>query len=151
MLTAISAPLVGVTGDNSLAQALSFGKIPFYEAFGHKKQFAWALLKLIEENLGENSALENYIKSRTFDKPSKGDLLQPEIAEQAKLLGEIIREKFSANPMIKGIVNEQLFLNSYPESGKTINNIRQQYLDSDITIEELEQQIKQELHHKGLF
>ncbi|HEV8052453.1 MAG TPA: hypothetical protein VGP47_08160 [Parachlamydiaceae bacterium] len=168
ILTRISAPLVGCTGDNSIALALSYGKIPCYEMFTHKQKFTKNLVKLIKENFGEESALFQYVFSSAFanryptfkgsleklnekKRDRQSPLMNSELAEQAKELGSIIRNHFSIKPALKGRVNERLLYLSDPDYAKKIDSLRQKYCDLTITLAEFEEQVSLELQKRNLF
>lgn len=150
ILTQISAPLVGCTGDCSLAQALSYGKIPFYDLRYHKQILMKNLLTIVEEKFGADSVIHGYIYAAAYKQETEAFLAKPELPEQAKELGQTIREHYSVNSLLGGMVNELLWYRSDPAYAQQIDRLRQEYRDSKITLEELEAQLTQELQQRQL-
>jgi hypothetical protein len=149
MLTQLS-PLVGCTGDCSLAQVLSYGKIPFYDVRGHKKPLRDSLLTIVEETFGADSAIHGYIYAAAHEQETEAFLAKRELPKQARELGRTIREHYSVNSLLGGMVNELLWRRSDPAYAQQIDHLRQEYRDSKITMEELEAQLTQELHQRQL-
>lgn len=146
----LSAPLVGCTGDNSLAQALSYGKIPFYEVAGHKSQLRHNLLSIVEEKLGDQSALYHYLKGNIEFKNRAPLLSNPELSAQAEQLGEWIRDHFSANSTIQGMINQRILIGKDPTFEEKIQQLQAGYLAGSLTIEQLEEHLIAELKIRGL-
>lgn len=150
VMTSISAPLVGCTGDNSLAQVLSFGKIPSYERKTALK--AGALLRRIEDSFGKDSDLYQYcvesMKEHSQRTSEKAEL--PNLIEDAKNFGKLIREESSFQPILKGAVNEKLMRQKDKDFAKKEDRLQQAYLNNRITIEELNGAFKALLLEKGL-
>lgn len=149
MMISLSAPLVGCTGDNTLAETLSLGKIPSYEPrFKNKYE---ALLTAIGMHIGYESALYKYCEYRL--KKSKfppQEIIDPKIIEQAKELGEKIREKSSFEHLLKGVVTEKLLRQKDPDFAKKEDIIRQNYIENKITTEQLKTQVMELLAEKGM-
>ncbi|HEV8051021.1 MAG TPA: hypothetical protein VGP47_00890 [Parachlamydiaceae bacterium] len=150
MMISLSAPLVGCTGDNSLAQTLSMGKIPCYEPRFESK--VNGLLTRIGYTIGYDSALYDYCEYRRGKhRVSREGVVHPELTEQAKKFGQIIRENFSFQPLLKGVVNEKLLRRKDKDFSEREDGIRQKYLDKKISIEEMESQIIELLSEKGMY
>jgi hypothetical protein len=149
VLSFLSLPLVGCTGDNSLSIALSYGKIPYYE-IRHKKELMRNLLVLAQKKFGDRSTFYNYLHLCASEQPT-GDLASnPELIEQAKEFGKMIREQYSFNSMLQGMVNERLLHQADPLYAKTVERLRGDYLHTDMTIEQVEKALIQELSQHGL-
>ncbi len=115
ILMSLSAPLVGCRGDDSLALALSFGKIPCYENRFESKTLG--LLHRIEAQFTQNSSLYQYCK--------EGNAALPGLAEQAKQLGLFVRKNMDFNPILRGIVNERLLREKDPDFAARIDILRE--------------------------
>jgi hypothetical protein len=151
IMTSISAPLVGCTGDNSLAQALSSGKIPCYESRFSTKVLG--LLLRIEENFGTESDLYKYCDEVMNGLPeyrSSSDAGLPELMSQAKQLGKFMREEAAFQPVLRGVVNEKLLRQKDPDFATREDLLRQAYLENKISMEELNDQFTVLLSEKGL-
>lgn len=151
IMTNISAPIVACTGDNSLAQAISYGKIPSYERRFREKWIG--LVKKIEEVQGKDSVLYRYCTMAGVNNNGKRDfsIVEAEgLAEEAKQFGEYIRNEANLKPLFKGVVNEKLIRQKDPDFAKKQDELRQKYLDNAITREELETQFTALLKEKGL-
>ncbi|MBS4168903.1 hypothetical protein [Parachlamydia sp. AcF125] len=147
ILVQLSAPLVGCTGDNSLAAALSYGKIPFYEKSPHKVSLAANLLKLVEEKLGLDSELHQYLSAKLYTSNAFAQLFpfSPKIVQEAKTLGAYIRENYSFNAVIQGLANYQLYRLQHPHFAASIDRIQIQFIQGEITLTEAKKQIEVEL------
>lgn len=150
ILMKLSSPLVGCTGDNSLAQALSYGKIPFYEVAGHKLQLWRNLLSIVAEKLGTESALYNYIQGSMPFKERAAKVSAPELAAEAEQLGEWICDHFSANSVIQGLVNERIMMAKDLVFAEKVQKLQDEYLAGNISIQQLEQELISELNRLGL-
>ncbi len=137
VMMAISAPLVGCTGDNSLAQAISFGKIPCYERRFDAKHAGFSNRVFVA--LGPDSNLYMYI---TREEKSHTEAGLPDLIDEAKKFGEIIREKHSFNPILKGVVNETLLRQKDEDFKAREDQIRKDYLNCSISLREMEVRIK---------
>lgn len=147
----LSAGLVGVTGDNSIAQALSFGKIPFYECPIHKRNFAEKLASLIEEHCKQDGTpLANYIRAVMQKEETELLISDSSLKEVAKKVGKIIQQEFSVNAMFPAIANHQLFVVSNPEYALLEASLRQDYLESKITLKEFEKRLVATLTELGM-
>ena len=151
IMTSISAPLVGCTGDNSLAQALSSGKIPCYESRFSTKVLG--LLLRIEENFGEESDLYKYCDEVMNGSPeyrSSSDAGLTELLSQAKQLGQFMREEAAFQPVLRSVVNEKLLRKKDQDFANREDQLRQAYLDNKISMEELKDRFTVLLREKGL-
>jgi hypothetical protein len=151
ILTQLSAPLIGCTGDNSLATALSYGKIPFYETNPHKARLAANLLRLVEEKLGEDSELYEYLSTKfnAFNAFAQFPEFSSKIIEEAKELGCYIRENRSFNSTIQGIANYHLYRLQYPHFAARIDEIRNQFVREEMTLDEAQEQVKKLVEDKA--
>lgn len=61
-IMALSGPLVGVTGDQSLGECLQYGKIPVYETTVHKKDFIHHFEQRIYELSEQNPAIKRCLE-----------------------------------------------------------------------------------------
>lgn len=150
ILMSISAPIVGCRGDNSLALALSFGKIPCYENRFPEK--AAALLCRIESRFTQESALYKYCAGAML-KPSlrtTENAILPELAEQAKQLGQFMKENANFKPILKGIVNERLLRQKDPDFAEREDQLKALYLQNKISKMDLTDQFHALLAEKGL-
>jgi len=148
LVTLLSAPLVGCTGDHSLIQALSYGKIPAYEMVLHKRGLALNLHNLSVKKFGEEAALSKFINSSLV---KKLEVLDPiELVAQAKELGESIRENSSFNKHLKGMVNTRLYEASDPEFAAFKAQLEKNYLNGTMSLEDLKKQLRDELVRKDL-
>jgi hypothetical protein len=150
ILMKLSSPLVGCTGDNSLAQALSYGKIPFYEVVGHKVPLRHNLLSIVEEKFGLRSALYSYLVSGGDLKDRSAKVSAPELPAEAEQLGEWIRDHFSANSAIQGLVNQRLLMGKDPAFAEKVNKLQEEYLAGNLSIEQLEEHLVFDLKNLGL-
>jgi len=112
LLMKLSAPIVGCTGDGSLSDVISLGKIPFYEVNKHKLQL-FHEIKLISQKVCPNSPLTEYfnIPSYLFSKPI--DLNHvfdwSKLIEQARSMSEFVKKERQFKPFLTGAVNEALY------------------------------------------
>lgn len=150
ILMKLSSPLVGCTGDNSLAQALSYGKIPFYEVVGHKVPLRHNLLSIIEEKFGLHSSLYTYLVSGANIKERAAKVSAPTLPSEAEQLGDWIRNHFSANSAIQGLVNQRLLPGKDPALAQKVTTLKEDYLSGNISIEKLKEQLALDLKNLGL-
>lgn len=157
ILSQISGKLMGVSSDHSLGQALSYGKIPsFVRPEGHKLHLLKCFFELIEENFGRESPLFQYVhavgkgeKSKFY--PQKGSLLaNPELSRQAEMLGEIIQKDFSVKSYFYGMANEFFLKQCDPEYAAKAAEHRRKYIEGEVLIEQVEEEITAELTNRGL-
>lgn len=148
LITLLSAPLVGCTGDHSLVQALSYGKIPAYEIVGHKRALAQNLYNLSVKKFGEEAALSKYITACLTKKLEDFD--PKDLISQAKELSESIRENFSFNKHLKGMLNARLCEAKDSEFAAFEAQLKKNYLNGTITLEDLKKQMREELVRKGI-
>jgi hypothetical protein len=146
-MISLSAPIVGCTGDNSLAQTLSAGKVPSYEWRTQAK--AAGLLSRIELHFGTESALYKYCNDAAF-RLSTGSAALDGLAEQAEEFGEIIRKECSFKPILKGVVNERLLRQKDKDFAAKEDEIRQAYFDATISLEQFKTQLTNLLSTKGM-
>ena len=110
---------MGCTGDNSLTIALSFGKIPHYQAVAHKEDLMHNLIQLAQEKFGKESALYQLFSIPSGEDNTDIKISQaPELAKQAKEFGDFIRDNYSFNDYFTGLVNGILFRKENPEYPK---------------------------------
>lgn len=147
ILTQISGPLVGCTGDNSLSQALSYGKVPFYEVFSHKDDLLKELIQIIEHKFGNESKLFQFVKKGRLPQ-SHAEVLQ--LVRQAEVLGQLIREEHSANLLIQGVVNERIFRHLQIDNAIWEDELIEGYLHGDIPLEVVEIHLVTFLMQQGL-
>lgn len=134
--------LTGCTGDNSIAQVLSFGNVPLYDVVKHKQGFYDALLNIVEKHFGYDTPLYKYLSSDYKMSEVRYDCLEdPLLQEQAIKLGSIIREHHSITPAIKGIANEILYRNASPEFSLTLDTLQSTFASGDITEHEFKNQL----------
>jgi hypothetical protein len=150
VLTQISSPVVGCTGDNSIAQVLSYGKIPFYETSSHKENFYTELLNVVDFKFGKDSVIYQYIHHVPRKKMDISESEYNQLIIQAKELGGFIRQNHSFNEILKGIVNEGLLRASDIEYQNSIKKLREDFLESKISIEEFEKNLRNELEQRKL-
>lgn len=143
LLMQLSAPLIGCTGDHALIRALSYGKIPSYEAGTHKRTLIQSVYLLAKERLGQNSPYVEFI-NKDFMKDSVRDILQrqEELMEDAKTLGAFIRDHFSLSPLLQGIVNERLYRQL---EEKFDAETKAHFLVGNLSIKQAEEALKEKL------
>ena len=143
VLMMLSSPLVGCTGDHSLAQALSFGKIPFYD--GRKRPLTKALVDTIESLYGK-TALWDLVNpaGRDIDIIRNRAALQKAM-EQAKDFSTVVHAQFSFNSKIKGIVNESLHLAFYPKLQSAQSALYIQWVRNSLSLEDAKMKLQKNL------
>lgn len=142
-VTYLSAPLMGCTGDHSLALALSYGKIPQYEFHGHKMHYMRYLAKICEDKFGKDAPLTKFLDYQPIEDPAK-------VIEQAKQIGEIIRKEHSFNRYLKGVVNERLIRSKDSDFAQFEDQLQRNYLSGNLSLKEAETQMHNELKRRGL-
>lgn len=151
ILTQISAPIVGCTGDGSIARVLSSGKIPYYEFKQHKEKFFNHLLSILAAEGDKSTHLLNYVEQAATGTGFTDELAQVSgLAEQAKVIGKVIRDHYSFNPIIKGIVNDYLYRQNDPEFAGEVDQIRTDYLSDTISVADVEERLIERLKAKEL-
>lgn len=158
IMTNISGPIVACTRDNSLAQAISYGKIPCYEARFRVKYEGF--LRKIEDVLGDDSALYRYCSGLEGyqDILLRRDLSRVEVdglAEEAKQFGEYIRNEANLKPILNGVVNEKLLRQQDPDFAEKQDRLVEryllnQYLTNSLSQDEFKAEFKALLREKGL-
>lgn len=92
VLPLIATDIVGVTGDQSLVEAMSAKKLVTYECVDHKKNFAWGYLKAVQREVSETvlegtSSEEVLLLARFLIKPTYGfDKVEYKPEEISRLL-----------------------------------------------------------------
>jgi hypothetical protein len=139
----LSSDLVGCTGDGSLSDCLTLGKIPFYEMRKHKLPSWKALLDLAsylnlsevyqygkkmldyEKNDAEKTAEEIYhsIQHKNF-KYEWGQFIQ------------FIKQYYCFEDALLAILNRQFYLTEYPTIREKENSLILDYLNQAITASE---------------
>lgn len=150
----LSSPLVGCTGNASIGQALSYGKIPYYEQLGQTKQTKKNLCDIAYQVCGKDSPLVYLLDAEPrfmmIDQEEREKLGSDRLIEDAKKLGEFIKEKYSLNECLHGMVNSHLFRTKYPEAAAAIDEIKKRFLSHEIDIEAAKIEIIHELQKIGL-
>lgn len=153
-MISVSGPFVGCTGDNSLAQVISYGKVPYYEPRFEAK--SKALRSRILADCTENSELYKFIsgKCMKYIEPNEHiefhELNIPNLVKEAKSFGEKIRENSSFQYVLRGVVNEKLLRQKDQDFADKEDKICQDYLDTKITIDDFKTQLTDLLKEKGL-
>lgn len=144
----LSSPLVGCTGNTSVSQALSFGKIPQYQGFlGHTRDFNYHLISYIKKLFGDDSPLAKFMElseDQDHDKAIQY-LKDPRIIQQAQELAKNLKEQYAIEPVIQGMANEILCRQKYPEFAKKEDELKQKYLDGKVTLQEVHNTLREEL------
>lgn len=145
-ITLLSHPLVACTGNTSVCQALAYGKIPFYEYLGNTDMFRRMLITLAKEKFGEDSPLfkflahvsnEEYSELIKHNEISQEPLLAYEsLVTQAKEFGQFMLDNYAFNPLLQGMVNEELCRKNYPAFAKIEDEIRSRFLEEKISLED---------------
>jgi hypothetical protein len=149
LLTALSAPLMGCTGDNSLGLALSYGKIPCYDWPCHKRNLSVYLEEVVEKNIGD-SVLYWFLKNTNAINIDEYLLRSPKLVEEAEKLGTCIQNNYSFNKYFAGTVNHRLYCKQYPGFAKKESELAQKYINNEISRQELEKQLNIWLSDKEL-
>ncbi|MBA2728586.1 MAG: hypothetical protein H0U49_10500 [Parachlamydiaceae bacterium] len=145
----LSSPLVGCTGNASLGQALSYGKIPYYEQLDQTKQTKKNLCLIAERICGLDSPLVYLLEAEKrfmmIDNQERGHLRNEKLVEDAKKLGELIKEQFTLNGRLRGMVNAHICRTKYPKFATAINQIREKFISRDIDLFTAQESITNEL------
>lgn len=141
-ISLLSAPLIGCTGDNSLALALSYGKIPYYEVLEFKKRFFHNLLQVTKEKLGNNSLLFQFLEQTSEPMPNLNLVKSPGLIAEAENFGLFIQENYSFNKYFSGIVNNHLYCKQYPGFAEKQEELRQKFIKNEINRKELNQKVE---------
>jgi hypothetical protein len=116
-----SDPFTMVTGNQSLSEAISYGKIPFYQVMTWTTRVPSSFIESIGKHLGEGSLLQEYFKS--FSGENSIDIAS--FASQEKELVEQM-EKFR-----KILLKEENLSENFPEMVMTLlgdEDIREQHI-----------------------
>jgi hypothetical protein len=135
----LSSPLVGCTGNASIGQALSYGKIPYYEQLGQTKQTKKNLCDIAYNLCGNDSPLVYLLDAEPrvmmIDSEEREKLRNARLVEDAKKLGDLIKDQYSINESLCGMVNSHLFKTKFPEAVVAIDEIKHRFLSREINIE----------------
>lgn len=154
LLTSLSEPLIGCTGDHSFAQAISSGKIPCFEYPRHKSDFYRNYSYLAHEKFSNNPVLYNYVVKKIDELSTQVKTITPEeksaLIEQAHELASMIREKFAFNHTFTGMVNEKLCCQADQDIKNLKASLEEQFVKGEKTIEQVEEELKNILREKEL-
>jgi hypothetical protein len=153
-VTYLSSPLVGCTGNTSVGQALSYGKIPYYEQLDQTKQTKQNLCRIAERICGWDSPLVYLLQPEPrlmmIDLEERAHLKNKKLIEEAKKLGEIIKDQYSLNGCLRGMVNAHLCRTKYPEFAIVIDQIKERFFNHDIDLITAQEEVGDELQKIGL-
>jgi uncharacterized protein YjfI (DUF2170 family) len=113
---ALSEDLVGVTGDQSLGEALSAKKLVVYECLSHKKELAEGLIEFFKINAKHEKTttlLKTLIKQNidNLSENERDSLFDPNIISDYKATCDIVHQYYDlSNPIIKTV--ESIILNT---------------------------------------
>lgn len=149
----LSSPLVGCTGNASIGQALSYGKIPYYEQLDQTKQTKKNLCDITYNACGKNSPLVYLLEAEPrlmmIDNEEREKLSHPQLIEDAKKLSDLIKNQYSINKCLSSIVNGHFFRQKSPEAAVTLDTIKNRFISREIDIESAKVEIFNELQ-KGI-
>lgn len=151
----LCSPFVGCTGNTSIGQALSYEKIPFYEQLAQTKGTKASLQRIAGRVSGQDSLLAEFLDTernvRWYPSEKEWHILKDDrLLADAKQLSTAIKQEYSLNDALPGMVNAHLCRHKYPEFAAAIDSIREQFLNQQIDLVTAGVQIKSELNNLGL-
>ena len=134
-LIAIASGCVGCTGDLSISEVLSHGKVPLYYAPIHKKPFIDSLKELAVEFSGNtDSLLVRYLQGVDDFKLTeekiceRGRLLQnPDLYQEMAQFCAFLKEHYDFNRVLVDLVKRNIALAFHPEVKELENDVCRQF------------------------
>lgn len=164
LLVNLSEPLAGSTGDNSFAELLFLGKLPFQEIPVHKEKSWEPYYNLARELFGKEAYITRYAKwvdthlvSSYYQFPSHqslefeklADILKKnELLEQCKVTNQFICKELSLERNLIGTVIWRMFREQHQDFKIIENELREKYLYKEITLPEIEKRVKKAISDK---
>ena len=151
----LSSPLVGCTGNGSFGQALSYGKIPYYEQLSQTKETKTNLRQIAGRVYHRDSPLVKFLEPterRTLivDNEEKDRLKNSRLITDAIKLGETIKNQYSFNGTLRGMVNAHICRTHYPQFAIAVDEIKKSFVSKEIELERAQESIYDELQKIGL-
>jgi len=150
----LSSSLVGCTGNSSIGLALSYGKIPYYEQLSQTEKTKKNLRQIAARTCGWDSPLvyllEPVQRFMMINSEERNNLKNNSLIKDAEKLSEVIKDQYSLNGCLRGMVNGLICQNKYPHFANAINQIRDRFLSQNIDMMTAEEEICDEIRKIGL-
>lgn len=142
-----SSPLVGCTGDGSISEVLSYGKLPFYETRAHKKETLKSLLELASF-LKLQNLLKYFSLLDKIDQPEETALALFPLVKEGALFQELeqltafIRQHFYFEKSLISHLKKHLLLQKDKKGVALENHLIENYFHGKIGAEECYRELK---------
>ncbi len=164
LLVNLSEPLTGSTGDNSFAELLFIGKLPFQEIPVHKEKSWEPYYNIARELFGKEAYITRYAKwvdshlvssyyqfqnhqSPEFEKLA--DILKKnELLEQCKATNQFICKELILERNLIGTIIWRMFREQHQDFKIIEKELREKYLQKEITLPEVEKRVKKAISDK---
>ncbi len=139
---------VGIRGDQTFSEAISFEKLFFYDALKHARPFMKDLHSLALNHTTQNSALEIFIKLQqsSYQEQEEWMLIGKLLADQCNnnqlkkeylLFAQLIRSRHNFNKSFVDLVKAKLLYHQNPILRKQDQSIISSYVNNQITFVDL--------------
>lgn len=164
LLVNLSEPLAGSTGDNSFSELLFLGKLPFQEIPVHKEKSWEPYYNVARELFGKEAYITRYAKwvdthlvssyyqfpnHQSLDFEKLADILKkPELLDQCKATNQFICKELSLERNLIGTIIWRMFREQHQDFKVTEKELREKYLQKEITLPEIEKSVKKAISDK---
>jgi len=145
-LLAISGPFFGCRGNQTFSEAVSAGKLFFYEVQPHTQGFFKDVIALARARVAKGNRVVEYLEAHLdpiHGGRRMGKLLQdPKVVGALEKLGAILREEYTVGPYLCGVVSRALVHLQHPEIARKEEELTLQLIDQKIDFVSYIQEMK---------
>lgn len=142
---AAAEPLLACRGDHSFSEAISEGKLFFYDAPGHAEPFLLDLIALVRQEIGEGSSLHRWVEGQLLarsDPSAAFALMAPllgdsQLQTQVQELSQLLRKRFSLEPWLRTMVKRALFQQQHPDIARAEAELFKKFLAKKLSFRRL--------------
>ncbi len=139
---AAAEPLLACRGDHSFSEAVSEGKLFFYDAPSHAEPFLLDLIALVRQEMREGSPLHRWVEGQLLVRsdPSAAFaqmaplLANPQLSVQTQALSQLLRERFSLEPWLRAMVKRALLHQQRPDIARAEADLFKKFLTKKLSL-----------------